>query len=183
MPSMGRERCASYAVQGSPPVSLTRWERSGNENTRVSINMKNIKAMLSSEDMTWGTPQAFFDDLDKEFNFTLDPCATPETAKCEKFFTPEIDGLKQSWDGFNVFCNPPYGSEIKHWVKKASETRGGVVVMLIPARTDTRYFHDYIYQKEGVEIRFIKGRLKFEGPNRFWHNQWVRQNVLHRRLD
>jgi len=116
--------------------------------------------MLSSEDMTWETPQDFFDKLNEEFNFTLDPCATPETAKCKKFYTKEDDGLSKDWRGERVFCNPPYGSEIKHWVKKCSE-EGTLVVMLIPARTDTRYFHDYIYQKLDVEIRFIKGRLKF----------------------
>jgi len=75
--------------------------------------------------------------------------------------------LKQSWDNYNVFVNPPYGREIGKWVKKASQATGGVVVMLIPARTDTRYFHDYILGK--AELRFIKGRLKFvdmdyEGP-------------------
>ncbi len=124
----------------------------------------NIQATLSSKDMTWGTPQDFFDKLNEEFNFTLDPCATPETAKCKRFFTPEIDGLKQSWDNEVVFCNPPYGREIGKWVKKSSEARGGVVVMLIPARTDTKYFHEYIYKKS--EIRFIKGRLKFVGKQK-----------------
>lgn len=123
--------------------------------------MSNIKAMLSSKDMTWATPQKFFDELNKEFNFTLDPCATKETAKCTRYFSKELDGLKQSWDNEVVFCNPPYGREIGKWVKKSSEARGGVVVMLIPARTDTAYFHDYIYNK--AEIRFIRGRLKFEG--------------------
>lgn len=123
--------------------------------------MKNLKTMLSSVDMTWATPQKFFDELNKEFHFTLDPCATRETAKCKRYFTPEIDGLLQSWDNEIVFCNPPYGREIGKWVKKASEARGGQVVMLIPARTDTKYFHDYIYHKS--EIRFIRGRLKFEG--------------------
>jgi len=127
--------------------------------------MENIKAMLSSEDMTWETPQDFFDTLHKEFNFTLDPCATPETAKCKKFYTKEDDGLLKDWNGEKVFCNPPYGSEIKHWVKKCSES-SPLVVMLIPARTDTRYFHDYIYQKPNVEIRFIKGRLKFGGKQK-----------------
>jgi len=127
--------------------------------------MKNIKAMLSSEDMTWETPQDFFDTLNKEFKFTLDPCATPETAKCKKFYTKEDDGLSKDWSRERVFCNPPYGSEIKHWVKKCSESTS-LVVMLIPARTDTRYFHDYIYQKPNVEIRFIKGRLKFGGKQK-----------------
>ena len=127
--------------------------------------MKNIKAMLSSEDMTWETPQDFFDALNKEFKFTLDPCATPETAKCKKFYTKEDDGLSKDWSKERVFCNPPYGSEIKDWVKKCSESNS-LVVMLIPARTDTRYFHDYIYQKPNVEIRFIKGRLKFGGKQK-----------------
>jgi len=126
--------------------------------------MKNLKTMLSSEDMTWGTPQKFFDELNKEFHFTLDPCATKETAKCKKYFTQKQDGLKQNWNKEIVFCNPPYGKEIGKWVKKASEAQGGVVVMLIPARTDTKYFHEYIYNK--TEIRFLKGRLKFDGKQK-----------------
>ena len=123
--------------------------------------MSNIQVHFSSNSNEWSTPQGFFDDLNKEFNFTLDPCATGENHKCHKYFTQEDDGLVQSWDNEVVFCNPPYGRELKHWVKKASETVGGVVVMLIPARTDTAYFHDYIYNK--AEIRFIRGRLKFGG--------------------
>jgi phage N-6-adenine-methyltransferase len=107
----------------------------------------NIKAMLSSEDMTWGTPQSFFNELDKEFHFTLDPCATSETAKCKEFYTKEDDGLIQDWGGQRVFCNPPYGKEIGKWVKKCSESGAEIVVMLIPARTDTKYFHEYIYHK------------------------------------
>lgn len=129
--------------------------------------MKNLKTMLSSKDMTWETPQDFFDELNKEFNFTLDPCATPETAKCKKFYTKEDDGLSKDWDKEIVFCNPPYGTEIKHWVKKCSdEARKSytTVVMLIPARTDTIYFHEYIYHK--ADIRFIKGRLKFGGEQK-----------------
>jgi len=112
--------------------------------------------------MDWETPQDFFDKLNEEFNFTLDPCATPETAKCKKFYTKENDGLSYNWYGETVFCNPPYGREIKHWVKKCSfegKRENTTVVMLIPARPDTRYFHEYIYHK--AEIRFIKGRLKF----------------------
>ena len=124
--------------------------------------MKNLKTMLSSEDMTWETPQDFFDKLNEEFNFTLDPCATPETAKCTKFFTEEDDGLLQDWGGHTVFCNPPFGTAIKRWVKKCSDEAkkpDTTVVMLIPARTDTIYFHEYIYHK--AEITFVKGRLKF----------------------
>ena len=117
--------------------------------------------LFTSNTPEWPTPQDFFNKLNEEFNFNLDPCATKENAKCDKYFTESDDGLKQSWDGYNVFMNPPYGREIGKWVKKASEARGGVVVCLLPSRTDTRYFHDYIYQNPGVEIRFLKGRLKF----------------------
>jgi phage N-6-adenine-methyltransferase len=116
---------------------------------------------FSSKSNEWATPQDFYDKLDHEFSFTLDVCATKENAKCDQFFTAEDDGLAQSWDNEIVFCNPPYGREIAQWVEKASKARGGTVVMLIPARTDTRYFHTFIYQK--AEIRFLKGRLKFGG--------------------
>jgi phage N-6-adenine-methyltransferase len=125
------------------------------------------KALLSSKKMDWRTPQAFFDDLNREFHFVLDAAAMPENAKCTQYFTPETDGLSRSWDvGGSVFCNPPYGRKIGQWVQKAySEyVRGAVtIVMLIPARTDTSYFHDYIYGK--AEIRFLRGRLKFEDEN------------------
>lgn len=120
------------------------------------------EAMFTSKTNEWATPQAFFDELNKEFNFTLDPCATPQNAKCARYFTKEIDGLSQSWRGEIVFCNPPYGRDLSKWVAKAyTETLSGatLVVMLIPARTDTSYFHDYIYKKH--EVRFIRGRLHF----------------------
>lgn len=123
----------------------------------------NTAIMFSSETDQWATPQDFFDELNAEFNFTLDPCATKENAKCAKYFTVEDDGLKQDWQGETVFCNPPYGREIGKWVKKCyeeSKKPGTTVVMLIPARTDTSYFHDFIYGK-AREIRFIRGRLKF----------------------
>lgn len=115
----------------------------------------------SSKTVEWYTPHDLYQQLDREFNFTLDPCATDENHKCDKYYTKETDGLTKEWDGERVFMNPPYGREIGKWVKKASEARGGVVVCLLPARTDTKYFHDYIYNK--AEIRFIKGRLKFGG--------------------
>ena len=120
------------------------------------------QALLSSKKMDWCTPQDLFNDLNKEFNFVLDAAATNETAKCKKYYTPEVDGLKQSWDvGGAVFCNPPYGKEIKKWVEKAyNESKKGItIVLLIPARTDTTYFHDYIFGK--ANIRFLKGRIKF----------------------
>lgn len=124
----------------------------------------NTEAMFSSKSMDWSTPQSFFDSLNKEFSFSLDPCADATNHKCEKYFTKEDDGLRQSWKGETVFCNPPYGRAIKNWVKKCSEEAqqpNTTVVLLIPARTDTKYFHDYIYQKPNVEIRFLRGRLKF----------------------
>ena len=116
----------------------------------------------SSKTNEWSTPQAFFDELNKEFNFTLDPCATSENAKCNKYFTVEDDGLKQDWSKDTVFMNPPYGREIKYWVQKAYEEslKGATVVCLIPARTDTAYWHDYIFGKSD-DIRFLRGRLKF----------------------
>ena len=124
----------------------------------------NTDLMFSSKTDMWATPQEFFDKLNQQFNFTLDVCAISENAKCERFFTPEINGLKQEWAGV-CWCNPPYGREIGKWVEKAyiASTRGATVVMLIPARTDTKWFHEYIYKKENVEIRFVKGRLKFGG--------------------
>ena len=115
--------------------------------------------------MDWCTPQDFFDELDGEFVFALDAAATKKSAKCIRYFTPEDDGLKQPWDvppGYAVFCNPPYGRQIGEWVKKAydeSVRTEGTIVLLIPARTDTKYFHQYIYGK--AEIRFVEGRLKF----------------------
>ena len=123
----------------------------------MSVN----KGLMSSNTSEWATPQAFFDELNKEFGFTLDPCSTHLNCKCKKHYTKEDDGLSKDWQGEVVFCNPPYGREIVEWVKKChSEAQKGVtVVMLIPARTDTSYFHDYIYGK--YEIRFVRGRLHF----------------------
>lgn len=120
-----------------------------------------IKALLQpGKTCEWATPQDLFDKLNAEFHFTLDPCATPENAKCAKFYTKEQDGLTKNGGGQTVFCNPPYGREIAKWLKKASEEEA-ITVMLIPARTDTKWFHDYIYGKQ--EIRFLRGRLKFGG--------------------
>lgn len=109
----------------------------------------------------WETPQDFFNTLNSEFHFTLDPCCTKENAKCSKYYTKEQDGLLQDWTGETVFCNPPYGREMSKWIEKCYKHKlnGGTAVMLIPARTDTIAFHKYIYHN--AEIRFIKGRLKF----------------------
>ena len=111
--------------------------------------------MFSSATDMWETPVAFFKALDAEFHFTLDVCAVKENAKCAAYFSPERDGLKQEWSGV-CWCNPPYGREIGRWVRKAAESKA-TVVMLLPARTDTAWFHNYIYGQ--AEIRFIRGRL------------------------
>ena len=144
--------------------------------------------MFSSATDLWSTPKDFFDSLKNKFSFTVDVCASPENAKCEYYYTKDIDGLAQKWVGV-CWMNPPYGDPefpckknckkkkcaergyhneqyipgIKDWVKKAYESaiNGAIVVGLLPARTDTQWFHDYIYGK--AEIRFIKGRLKFGG--------------------
>jgi len=113
--------------------------------------------LFSSKTEMWETPQWLFDELNDEFHFDLDCCAVPENAKCKRYFTPEQDGLAQEWTG-TVWCNPPYGREIGKWCKKASES-ACTVVMLVPARTDTKWFHDYCYGM--AEIRFLRGRLKF----------------------
>ena len=124
-----------------------------------------IEGMLTSRSNEWETPQDFFDKLNEEFRFTLDPCANVDNHKCDKSYTIQEDGLLLDWGGEVVFCNPPYGRKIGDWVRKcAHESRkpNTKVVMLIPARTDTAYFHDYIYGR-AREIRFIRGRLRFNG--------------------
>lgn len=122
----------------------------------------NKEVMFSSATDNWATPQDFFDNLNAEFHFDLDVCADESNHKCDKYYTKEQDGLTMPWTGI-VWCNPPYGREIGLWVRKAlfASVGGATVVMLIPARTDTKWFHDYIYKRGNVEIRFVRGRLKF----------------------
>lgn len=124
----------------------------------------NTEVLFSSKSEMWETPQDFFDKLDDEFHFDLDVCAAPENAKCKRYYTPEMDGLFQPWEGV-CWCNPPYGREIGAWVSKASYEAavGQTIVMLLPARADTEWFHKYIYKQDRVELRFIRGRLKFGG--------------------
>lgn len=122
----------------------------------------NTETLFSSKTDLWATPQDFFDKLNDEFHFDLDVCAIPENAKCQRYYTPEQDGLVQEWNGV-CWCNPPYGRSIGKWVKKAYENKS-TVVCLLPARTDTKWFHDYILGK--AEIRFVRGRLRFGGGRR-----------------
>lgn len=114
-------------------------------------------SLFSSKSDSWSTPQWLFDQLNEEFHFTLDVCADPVNAKCAKFFTPQQDGLSFEWGGV-VWCNPPYGRSVSKWVKKAAFSKA-IVVMLLAARTDTSWFHDYILGK--AEVRFLRGRLCF----------------------
>lgn len=124
------------------------------------------KVLFSSKTDQWATPQIFFDHLNDEFHFDLDPCADEKNHKTELYFTKEDDGLTKDWSGHRVFCNPPYGRTIGKWVEKSFKEGvkdNTLVVLLIPARTDTSYFHDYIYNR--AEIRFVPGRLKFGGSS------------------
>lgn len=115
------------------------------------------KVLYSSENEVWETPKDLFDKLDTEFHFDIDVCALPSNAKCTSFFTPDQDGLKQTWKGV-CWMNPPYGRKIGAWMRKALEAKT-TVVCLVPARTDTKWWHEYAMKAS--EIRFVKGRLKF----------------------
>ena len=117
---------------------------------------------FSSTSGDWDTPQTFYDKLDRQFSFTLDPCATEASAKCAKYYTEEDDGLVQDWKGHTVFVNPPYGRSIGVWLKKGyeeSKKHNTIVVMLVPARTDTKWWHDYVMRAK--EVHLVRGRLKF----------------------
>lgn len=120
----------------------------------------NTNLMFSSETDLWATPQGFFDELNEEFHFTLDVCANESNHKVDRYFTREDDAIQQDWSGDVCWMNPPYGLEIAKFIKKAHESKT-TVVALLPARTDTKWFHDHIYGF--AEIRFIKGRLRFGG--------------------
>ena len=118
--------------------------------------------IFSSKTDLWSTPQWLFDELNAEFHFDLDPCADDQNHQCAEYFTKEQDGLAQNWKGHTVFCNPPYGRIIGKWVEKCyreSLQDNTTLVMLVPARTDTKWFHEFVYDK--AEIRFLRGRLRF----------------------
>lgn len=123
------------------------------------------KSLFSSKKSDWATPQKFFDEMNAKYGpFETDVCADASNAKCVSFYDQYIDGLSIPWSGKN-WMNPPYGREIGKWIKKAYEEslRGCDVVALLPARTDTKWFHNYIYNKPTVDCTFIRGRLKFGG--------------------
>lgn len=125
--------------------------------------MKGIGVLTSSAKEDWETPMWLFDRLDAEFDFTLDAAADAKNHKCNKFFTIRDDALSKTWQGERVFCNPPYGKGVGKWLQKAyNEVMHGrchLAVLLVAARTDTIWFHDFVLGK--AEIRFIRGRLRF----------------------
>ena len=120
--------------------------------------------LMSSLADDWGTPKELFDELNSEFGFTLDVCANEHNYKVANYFDLAVDGLSQVWEGV-VWMNPPYGKAIKLWMRKAYESSlaGVTVVCLVPARTDTGWWHDYAMK--ATEIRFLRGRVKFERPD------------------
>lgn len=156
----------------SEPVQMREaWEEarveSGDREPTAAIVREKVRDRMgvhySSETPEWSTPQDLFDALNAEFKFSLDVCATKELAKCKRFFSPEQDGLAQNWTGI-CWMNPPYGSEIPSWIEKASQSAdsGATVVCLVPARTDTAWWWDFISY---AEVRFLRGRLRFGGAS------------------
>lgn len=118
------------------------------------------RGMFTSNSDEWETPLQLFNLFDQKYHFTLDVCATPQNAKCKKYFTKKEDGLAQDWAKEVCWMNPPYGREIGKWIKKAVDSKA-TVVCLLPARTDTAWFHDHLYHNDKVKIIFLQGRLKF----------------------
>ena len=120
--------------------------------------------LMSSNTDKWATPQDLFDRLNEEFHFTLDVCADDTNHKVDRYFDESVDGLSKDWTKDISWMNPPYGRMIPMWVRKAVETArgGGVVVGLLPARTDTRWWADVM---QATELRFIKGRVRFGGSD------------------
>lgn len=121
--------------------------------------------VITPNKIDWETPEWLFETLNKEFCFDLDVCANSENHKCSRYFTAEQNGLAHSWSGYRVWCNPPYGRAIPSWVEKAekevAENGCKLAVLLLPARTDTEWFHRFVYGK--AEVRFLRGRIKFVG--------------------
>lgn len=125
--------------------------------------MSKMNVHFSSATDLWATPDDFFKKQNEKFNFQLDVCATPENTKCPSFFTEEDNGLLQMWGRKVCWMNPPYGRTIGQWMKKAyyeSVVNGATVVCLVPARTDTAWWHEYAMKGD---VEFIRGRLKFGG--------------------
>ena len=114
----------------------------------------------------WATPPEVFDPLHAEFGFTVDACATPDNAKCARFWSEADNGLAQNWTGERVWMNPPYGREVAAWTQKAAHSRAAVVVGLLPASTDLAWWHRDVIDR--ARVRYIRGRVRFltDGPYR-----------------
>lgn len=134
------------------------------------------RALFTSKNQEWETPQELFNQLNEEFNFTIDLAGNSINHKLQHYYNLEQDSLKQDWSNQRAFLNPPYGRKIGQWIKKCAKTQQEnrqlvippydiglpVIVALLPARTSNNWFHKYCYNQPGVDVRFIKGRLKFE---------------------
>lgn len=131
------------------------------------------KVSKSAASTVWETPPEVFDPVNDEFNFTLDVCATPQNAKCDRYLTEAKDGLLSSWDGEVCWCNPPYGKDVKKWCKKALDQskKGTTTVLLIPCKTNTNWWHDLVIPF--AEIRFLRGRVRFIQDGVQYDNAYV----------
>ena len=119
---------------------------------------------IDTRNGVWVTPHSFFDPLHAEFHFEYDAAASAENAMLPRYWDKRMDAFKQDWRDRIIWCNPPYGrKQIYQWVERCAKGGATLVCALLPARTDTRWFHDFIYQNPNAEIRFIKGRIKFSG--------------------
>lgn len=124
---------------------------------------------FSSQSSEWETPDDLFKKYDDVYHFSLDVCATLHNRKVERYFSPQQDGLAQKWTGFSCWMNPPYGAEIEKWVAKAHAEKGCRVVALLPARTDTRWWHEHVFSGRHTKdspariVEFLRGRIKFKG--------------------
>jgi phage N-6-adenine-methyltransferase len=163
-----KAKCCQRCKAALQPGSLTgRSRRYCSPACRQSASRRRVARSVhfSSKTSEWSTPPELFAELDDEFGFTLDPCATLENRKCDSYFTREDNGLAQRWTG-RVFCNPPYGREIGSWMRKALESATQrdceLVVCLVPARTDASWWHDAATLGE---VRFLRGRLRFGGAH------------------
>jgi phage N-6-adenine-methyltransferase len=139
------------------------------KNCKPAANDSKFRVLFSAVDNTHTTPPAVVKAMHNEFKLELDVCATKQTAVCKHFFSPEVDGLAQEWTGV-CWMNPPYGKELPRWMEKAylsAQHNGATVICLVPARTDTKWWHDYALKAD--EIRFIKGRLTFGHPHSKGH--------------
>lgn len=150
-----------------PPLAIDlNWDSLFKKRMEITGLMKGRgKALFTGKYQEYITPKWLYEKYNDIYHFTLDPCTNENNPLgAPKFYTEKDDGLKQSWDGERVYCNPPYHSKnIIKWIVKAHNSKADVVVMLLPSRTDTKWFHDYVWQQPNVDVEFVRGRLKFEG--------------------